>query len=248
VPFAGTVDMTKYSSLCAVILTLSSFGWAQCQMEAVGGNRCFLSSVGKPVTYGAVENPSMVSTGASSTQVQAGQVSCQQALIGTGAVIGGAVTMGAVSSSARGVAHSVGHVRDIPIYGSALPKLGFIGRATGAVAVPTTLGEVPFLGSTVSKVPLVGPVIAGPPNPIIVGAVAVDSFVLPKVAPCGYTESSMFTMTDFNSPPRLRHYVNYLAPLPYTHPPIYSPAAPEANVLPWEIREQMAERTVSIEQ
>jgi len=159
-------------------------------------------------------------------------------VIGVGAV--GVVAMKAVGGAARS-AVSFGKVNDIPIYGKAitglptwgtnlpvygsfLGKVPLIGHAAGMATIPTTLGQMPFLGPAVAKIPLAGPVIAGPPNPVVVGAVALDTYLAPKMAPCGYTPSSEFTMTDFNSPPRLRHYVNYVAPLPYTHPPIYAPA------------------------
>lgn len=49
-----------------------------------------------------------------------------------------------------------------------------------------------------------------------------DSYVMPKYASRGYTFTARFGLpNDFNSGPRLRHYGNYLPPLPYTHPPIY---------------------------
>ncbi|MGI8908022.1 MAG: hypothetical protein ACR2IE_16210 [Candidatus Sumerlaeaceae bacterium] len=154
--------------------------------------------------------------------------------------IAGGVTLKVVGSAARN-AVAFGKVKDIPIYGKAithLPVCGeklpiygkfigavpLIGKAAGAATVPTTLGQVPFLGSAVKSVPILGPSIAGPANPIIVGAVAVDSYIIPKCQPCGYTERSEWAATDFNSPPTLRSYVNYVAPLPYTHPPIYAPS------------------------
>lgn len=53
---------------------------------------------------------------------------------------------------------------------------------------------------------------------------AADAYVMPKYAPRGYTYTARFGLVnDFNSGPRLRHYVNYLPPIPYTHPPIYPP-------------------------
>ncbi len=71
-----------------------------------------------------------------------------------------------------------------------------------------------------------------PSCPLVVGAVAVDTYAMPKYTPGGYTESSLFAFTDFNSPPRLQHYKSYVAPMPYTHPPMAQPtdtalAAPE---------------------
>jgi hypothetical protein len=89
------------------------------------------------------------------------------------------------------------------------------------ILVPTRIGQLPLIGGAVESIPVVGGFIAGPPHPILVGAVAVDTYVLPKTTHLGYTESSRFAFTDFNSAPRLRHYKNYIAPLPYTHPPIF---------------------------
>ncbi len=164
-----------------------------------------------------------------------------QRLVGVAAVgVGGIVTMNVVGGAARS-AVDFGKVKDIPIYGDGIrsfthagkklpvfgPLIGrapLIGKAAGAATIPTTLGQMPFLGPAVAKIPLAGPIIAGPPHPVVVAATAIDTYLIPKVNPCGYTPSAEFTMTDFNSPPRLRHYVNYVAPLPYTHPPIYAPA------------------------
>lgn len=151
------------------------------------------------------------------------------------AAAGNAVTGYYVAAGAYGVVNYVGprvadaaamsSVGEQPVYGALASNVPIIGTAAASVPiVPTTLGQTPFLGPVVSSVPVVGPIVAGPPNPIVLGVVTVDTFVLPKFTAGGYTESSMFTMTDFNSPPRLRHYVNYLAPLPYTHPPVYAPA------------------------
>ena len=163
--------------------------------------------------------------------------------------IGAGVTMGVVGGAAKS-AVSFGAVKDIPIYGKGithlpvwgekLPVYGHfisgiptIGKAAGAATVPTTLGQVPYLGPAVKSIPLAGPIIAGPANPIIVGAVAVDSYIIPKCQPCGYTASSEFTQTDFNSPPRIRSYVNYVTePLPYTHPPIYAPSTLNTGAVP----------------
>jgi hypothetical protein len=66
--------------------------------------------------------------------------------------------------------------------------------------------------------------VTSPPPGWMVGAVAVDTYWLPKFVSGGCTQSSIFTQTDFNSAPRLRHYVNYLPPQPYTHPPVYEQA------------------------
>lgn len=162
--------------------------------------------------------------------------------------VGGVVVTKHVGRAARGLV-DFGKVKDIPVYGKAitglptshtnlpvygsfLAKVPLIGKAAGAATIPTTLGQMPFLGPAVASIPLAGPVIAGPPHPLVVAATAIDTYLIPKVAPCGYTPSSEFTMTDFNSPPRLRHYVNYVAPLPYTHPPIYAPSTLNTGDVP----------------
>ncbi|MBX7244184.1 MAG: hypothetical protein K1X53_01720 [Candidatus Sumerlaeaceae bacterium] len=75
----------------------------------------------------------------------------------------------------------------------------------------------------VPNIAFTGQKIMAPPGVLQVGVVSVDTFVLPKFSPRGCTESASFTMTDFNSPPRLLHYKNYLAPETYTHPPLYEP-------------------------
>jgi hypothetical protein len=148
--------------------------------------------------------------------------------------------MKVVGGAARNLVE-FGKVRDIPIYGKAITnlpvcgdklpvygcfieKFPMIGNAAGAATVPTTLGQTPFLGSAVKSVPILGSTVAGVPNPILVGAVAVDSYIIPKTQPCGYNARSEWAQTDFNSPPTVRSYVNYLAPMPYTHPPIYAPS------------------------
>lgn len=153
-----------------------------------------------------------------------------------------------VGGKAAGAAH-VQPLSHIDGYGHILAHTGIIGHSVGAVAVPTTLGQTPFLGHAVAHIPIVGSTIAGPPPPWLVGVVAYDTYVAPKMG-CGYTESSMFTMTDFNSPPRLRNYVNYLAPLTYTHPPIYTHAQPELVTTPHEAEVQLEEQksgTVNVE-
>jgi hypothetical protein len=239
--------MEKLVVSAAVVLAFVS-ATASAQYPPQGpGAECFLSSVGKPVQYSAVQTASLVDTGATDADF-APCLTAGNVVVGAGAVIGGTCVMGTVAAGAAKVARSVGAVGHLPIYGECISGKGVIGTAAASVTVPTTLGHMPIIGSAVADIPLVGPIIAGPPHPVIVGAVAVDTFVLPKVTPGGYTESSMFTMTDFNSPPRLRHYVNYLAPLPYTHPPIYAPAHPDANRLPWQVREELVESTISIEQ
>lgn len=138
---------------------------------------------------------------------------------------GAAYAAGKVSGAARGVAH-VGHVGSAGPWGAAISSLPVVGgAAAGGAVIPTTLGQVPVMGPVVKSVPGVGPIVAGPANPIVVGAVAVDNYVIPKYSPNGYTKSSVIAANnDFNVAPRLLGYKNYLAPMPYTHPPIYSPS------------------------
>ena len=140
-------------------------------------------------------------------------------VMGAGAVYGTAK----VSSFVKGTVN-MGKVGGVPHWGPAVASVPVVGgMAAGGSVIPTTLGQVPVMGAVVTKVPVVGPVVAGPANPILVGAVAIDNYVIPKYSPCGYTKSSAVAATnDFNSPPKLRHYVNYLAPQPYSHPPIYN--------------------------
>jgi hypothetical protein len=197
-------------------------------MEGSNG-QCFLSSVPN-YDPNYVPNPSLAPLPGPAQGKDHPPVLERTIGVAGGAYVATKVGYG-IAAKAAGVAQ-VGQVADVPVYGSAIKGIPIIGAATAHVGVPTTLGGVPFLGKAVSSIPVAGPIIAGPPNPILVGAVAVDTYILPKFSPTGYTESSMFTMTDFNSPPRLRNYVNYLAPLPYTHPPIYAPAARGANLLP----------------
>jgi hypothetical protein len=155
--------------------------------------------------------------------------------------LGGVIMVGAgayfITDGVRKLSYDAAHVSKVgklPVYGDLARSIPWIGTAAAKVPIiPTTLGQAPFLGPLVHGVPLVGPVIAGPPNPIIVGAVALDTYLIPRAQPCGYTESSQFTMTDFNSPPRLRSYVNYLAPQPYTHPPIYAGSTLNTGEVPY---------------
>ena len=140
---------------------------------------------------------------------------------------------GKVSKVVRNSAN-IRQVKDVGPLGKSVAAVPIFGKAAarGSI-VPTTLGQVPVMGYAVKRVPVVGPVIAGPADPIIVGAVAVDNYVLPKYSPCGYTKSSIVAATnDFNTPPRLRSYVNYLAPLPSTHPPIYERGTLNTDLLP----------------
>lgn len=138
-----------------------------------------------------------------------------------------------IGGAVRGVA-DVGKVKNVAHWGPAVGSVPYFGsKAAGGSLVPTTLGQVPVMGPVVKSVPGVGPVIAGPANPIVVGAVAIDNYVIPKYAPCGYTKSSFIAANnDFNAPPRLRSYVNYLAPMPYTHPPIFSPSTLKTDLPP----------------
>lgn len=151
-------------------------------------------------------------------------------LVQRGAVIGiGGAGAGYAATKIGGGVRSVanvGKVGKVPHWGPAAASVPYFGsKAAGGSLVPTTLGQVPVMGPVVKSVPGVGPVIAGPANPVVVGAVAIDNYVIPKYAPCGYTKSSIIAANnDFNAPPRLRSYVNYLAPMPYTHPPIFSPS------------------------
>jgi len=130
-----------------------------------------------------------------------------------------------ISTVAKG-AVDLGKVGQVPVWGKAVKALpAFNHVAARGSVVPTTLGQVPVMGPAIRSIPVAGRIIAGPADPLVVGAVAVDTYVIPKYSPCGYTKSSVIAATnDFNSAPKLRHYVNYLAPLPYSHPPIYSPS------------------------
>lgn len=166
-----------------------------------------------------------------------GQAPCQEgaAQAHGGGAYGPAVMAGGAMVAGYGatkVGHAVtknvtmGSVKSVSHWGPAVASVPVVGKtAAKGKVVPTTLGQVPVMGHVVKKVPVVGPVVAGPANPIVVGAVTVDNYVLPKYSPTGYTKSSVYAANnDFNTPPRLRSYVNYLAPMPYTHPPIYSPS------------------------
>ncbi len=188
-------------------------------------------SAGATVTAGVAPAPTGVATGASiAAGTQQSDRLDRDTLIRRGVAIGAIGVTGSyaarkVSGVAKGMV-DFGKVKGVPHWGPAVAAVPHFGSsaAKGSV-IPTTLGQVPVMGSIVKSVPLVGPVIAGPADPIVVGAVAVDNYVIPKYSPCGYTKSSVIAATnDFNSPPKLRHYVNYLAPLPYSHPPIYSPS------------------------
>ena len=148
-----------------------------------------------------------------------------------------AVVTGAVAASAAsGVIVSV-----------ASPVVG----AAASHGVTAHLGGLPIIGHEIRHFPAVGRQIAGPPPMWLVGAVAVDTYYLPKFVPGGCTLSSKFTMTDFNSPPRLQYYRNYLPPLPYTHPPVYTQASlplqgsPEA-IMPERVRQWIG-GTVKVE-
>lgn len=188
---------------------------------------CFVSPTAwdKSSPAGCVENPSLVPVPpcAGQENVPVGVVAERAA----GVVAGGyasRVVLSEVGHEVRAKVTQIGPVSEIPVYGEITAAVPVIGHAAGSVGVPSTLAQTPFLGPAVRSIPVVGNTIAGPPPPWLVGAVCTDTFIMPKFKPCGYTETSKFTMTDFNPPPRLRNYVNYLAPEPYTHPPIYKPA------------------------
>lgn len=53
--------------------------------------------------------------------------------------------------------------------------------------------------------------------------VVMDGIAYPKFKPDGATLRAHWMTNDFNSPPRLPQYRNYLPPLPATHPPISNP-------------------------
>jgi hypothetical protein len=109
--------------------------------------------------------------------------------------------------------------------GSALAAYGMYRGVTWLAAEARHLCVCPCAAKMLQGVPLA-----------VVGAVAVDTYVLPKFGLNTYSDTSTWSTTDFNSPPRLLHYKNYLAPLPYTHPPMYGPLVtgtvhvPPANV------------------
>ena len=152
------------------------------------------------------ESPSLVPRRQSAYPVDQQAQEDGKGYVGWGTSAAGAVGVGAV---AYGASHWAAN-KSAAVAGS-------------TCVIPGTLGQTWVLGPTVAAVPVVGNVLTAPARPWAVTAVAIDTYYLPKFAPCGYTESSMFTNTDFNSAPRLRGYVNYLAPQPYTHPPIYAP-------------------------
>ena len=121
-------------------------------------------------------------------------------------------------------ATSIGRISGMGTPGHAMASVPVIGSSAAAVGIPTTLGDLPLIGGVIQDIPVVGGTIAGPPPPWLIAAVAVDTYLLPKYSPMGCTPRAVFTQTDFNSPPRLLHYKNYLAPMPYTHPPVAPPA------------------------
>lgn len=211
-------------------LVLSGVSFAQTAANGAGG--CFVGpSDPNSIPPGMCVNPSLapVQEQSAAGATEAG-VAVERAIGSVVVYETGKALIRPVHEEAVEAAHSVPKVGKIPVYGHVAEEIPVIGSAAGRVRVPTCLGQTPLLGPAVKEIPVVGTTIAGPPPPWLVGAVAVDTYYLPKCAPCGYTESSMFTMTDFNSPPRLRYYVNYLAPLPYTLPPLYAPAPGAAQV------------------
>ena len=121
-------------------------------------------------------------------------------------------------------ATSIGRISGMGTPGAAMASVPVIGSSAAAVGIPTTLGDLPLIGGVIQDIPVVGGTIAGPPPPWLTAAVAVDTYILPKYYPMGCTPRAVFTQTDFNSPPRLLHYKNYLPPMPYTHPPVAPPA------------------------
>src|SRR5690606_4901295 len=84
---------------------------------------------------------------------------------------GAAYATAKVSGAARGLVN-IGHVGSAGPWGAAVSSLPVVGgAAAGGAIIPTTLGQVPVMGSVVKSVPGVGPIVAGPANPILVGAV-----------------------------------------------------------------------------
>jgi hypothetical protein len=78
--------------------------------------------------------------------------------------------------------------------------------------------------------------------------VGADSYVMPKYASRGYTFTAQFgVQNDFNSPPRLLHYVNYIHPVPYTHPPVYPSVPGGGNAAPGISQGLQKQGTVFIE-
>lgn len=64
------------------------------------------------------------------------------------------------------------------------------------------------------------------PAGVAVGGTAVvlmDQIAYPKFRPGGHNLRAHWMTNDFNSPPRLPQYRNFLPPLPATHPPISEP-------------------------
>lgn len=147
----------------------------------------------------------------------------------TGVAAGGVVfyagaKLAAPVSEAAVKATSIGRISGMGTPGAAMASVPVIGTSAAAVGIPTTLGDLPLIGGVIQDIPVVGGTIAGPPPPWLTAAVAVDTYLLPKYYPMGCTPRAVFTQTDFNSPPRLLHYKNYLPPMPYTHPPVAPPA------------------------
>jgi hypothetical protein len=216
-------------SLCALALiaTLPAISAAQAPI-ATAGYTAGAQIGGAHVTAGAHVaapiGPGAVGAGPQGDRIDNATMFRRGLTIGV-AGAGASYTAAKVSGAAGGLVN-LGKVGGVPHWGPAVASVPIVGGvAAGGSVIPTTLGQVPVLGAAVKKVPFAGPVVAGPANPILVGAVAVDNYVIPKYSPCGYTKSSIVAANnDFNTPPRLRSYVNYLAPLPYTHPPIYSPS------------------------
>ncbi|PKO14402.1 hypothetical protein CVU37_14560 [candidate division BRC1 bacterium HGW-BRC1-1] len=98
-----------------------------------------------------------------------------------------------------------------------------MGVDAGSAAGNVVAGGVIYYAGAKATASISVPVVGAPP-PWLTAAVAVDTYMLPKYYPMGCTPRAVFTQTDFNSAPRLLHYKNYLAPMPYTHPPVAAPA------------------------
>lgn len=141
-----------------------------------------------------------------------------------GAYVAGSVLHGAGNAAAT-LAHRGPSLAGTAGYGAGAAAVPVIGTAALMQNIPTSLGQAPFIGGPIARIPVVGHTIAGTPQPWLVGVAAIDTYVVPKYNCAGYTESALWAArTDANSPPRLSQFTNYLAPLPYTHPPIFARA------------------------
>lgn len=218
---AGRTSKLTFGIALGCAILPGALALAQC--AAPGGSGCFVSPQ-NPQEYGCHATPSLAPSPQPSgdKEQEKAWLTWQRGVATAGAVVGGTKVIQEVGTGARTAVAGIDLAKKVPVYGPVAKSLPIIGKSAAAVRIPTSVGGMPIIGSAVKEIPIVGSTIAGPPPPWLVGAVAVDTYLLPKVSPSGCTESSVFTMTDFNSPPRLRHYVNYLAPMAYTHPPIYA--------------------------